>query len=631
MPAIIIQSTKLNDNNNAEKQMLAFLSGLPETYYVYRELKIIPAYFETRYGTEYRQPDFVLVSPQFGIIIIEVKDWNIRTNAYRFKDQMTVTCTSHSTGQTVTPKNPFDQAQKYLFALRDLMKAELRNDLHKRLSISALVAFPSGSRVAFMNEFNPAQRYMQSKHQFDFERTIFSEEIAQYRTTPEALIALYAKRTSPPLNAYEFDTINQTLIPSKFVIGDVQARQKGRTGLRLLSEQQQKGAFDLTNPVGYLLDVAGSGKTNVLVSRAIATVQKKHDDRFPQLLVTTYSRTLADNIRQILNNKLESDSQHRTEILERISILSIPDLLELIYKDFYGQLFGTLPGESSSGYEARLLDEVLDVLATDDRFKRWDGVFIDEIQDFSDDFLRVCKAVSRGNLFFFVGDIGQRIYDREHHLRALGLSEDHISLDKTFRMYRTPRYISQLAVQFINQDASARVEFEKYGYSRDAIYASQIANGAQLLRADDLVADAVACASEYINGGYQPSDMLIISADPLLNPLTDALDAAHIVVRHTNDQPGVRLVNFIDAKGLEGLVVIIVGIEHLPDRSTPALMFAELDARLNHEKRSRRLIYIALTRTIENAIVFYTDPNHRFVSDLLTLNRAINADRQGKK
>src|SRR4051794_35289835 len=74
-------------NNEAEREMFRLLRGLPEGYFVYRELKLdaIPA--DKLRGVEQKQPDFVVVAPELGVMSIEVKDWNLDNNVYEWRDQ----------------------------------------------------------------------------------------------------------------------------------------------------------------------------------------------------------------------------------------------------------------------------------------------------------------------------------------------------------------------------------------------------------------------------------------------------------------------------------------------------------------------------------------------------------------
>src|SRR5579875_1130448 len=74
----------------AEKRVLQFLLDLPDEYFVLRELYMPPSLKRRQVGGNEDRIDLVVVGPQTGIIILEVKDWNIRRNVYEWVDQYNI-------------------------------------------------------------------------------------------------------------------------------------------------------------------------------------------------------------------------------------------------------------------------------------------------------------------------------------------------------------------------------------------------------------------------------------------------------------------------------------------------------------------------------------------------------------
>ena len=66
-----------DSDNLGEKAMFAFLKALPENYTLYSELKINVGYNKRVKHLVQKQPDFVVVGNEVGIVSIEVKDWNL--------------------------------------------------------------------------------------------------------------------------------------------------------------------------------------------------------------------------------------------------------------------------------------------------------------------------------------------------------------------------------------------------------------------------------------------------------------------------------------------------------------------------------------------------------------------------
>ena len=79
--------------NKGEEAVLDWLRGLPDSCYVYRELRISLS------ETNERKPDFIVVSKELGVICIEVKDWNLDSNTYIWKNQQVVERRSIASGR----------------------------------------------------------------------------------------------------------------------------------------------------------------------------------------------------------------------------------------------------------------------------------------------------------------------------------------------------------------------------------------------------------------------------------------------------------------------------------------------------------------------------------------------------
>jgi DNA helicase IV len=162
------------------------------------------------------------------------------------------------------------------------------------------------------------------------------------------------------------------------------------------------------------------------VSRAIFLVDEALKQRRnpPRILLTTYNENLTRNIRRIFEHKLP-ETKDRQRYKDAIIIQSIPTWLRLIVQDCYGEL----PDNQT---ETALRNEVEDILKTEpDRYRRFDYLFIDEIQDFDNFFLIVAQHLCHSQNFFFVGDIGQKIYDRTHQLERLGIIPRRVVFKKT--------------------------------------------------------------------------------------------------------------------------------------------------------------------------------------------------------
>jgi hypothetical protein len=618
----IIQTERLRDAQRAERAMFDVLARLPEDYFLYRELKVTPAYKEQLRGSMEVKPDMVVVGPDVGVLAFEVKDWNLHRNTYEWVDQYRIRV-RRADGNVDIIGNPSDQADRYQHALRALLRG-------LDVFVQCFVAFPRITRQEFLNKFqdltvisNPQSRFF-----LDMNRTVFKDDLAMNPLQPQEFLIRLARRHEGfrSSGSSEVLRVNQALVPTTFCIGDALTRQKGREALRLLSDEQQRWVFGMDDTKNYLLDVAGSGKTNILISKALHLVEKAPDSKPPTILLTTYSTNLETNIRRIFAAKLAaSGGDHKTSS-QAITIMGMPSLTKAIVKrGSGGDLAERAPDEGEDAYETRLKDWAADVLENDpSRFARFDYVLIDEIQDFDDTHLYILTKLCRGGRYLFVGDVGQKIYERSHDLKRHGIVTAPLELDRSFRMYRTPKYIAQLAIEFVSIDPSVQNEFQQQGYGTP-----QCANNSPNLAVLDSTNNPNISVAETVGNllarDYVERDILIITSIEKTAATCTALETAGLAFSLGETEQGntITVVDFLSAKGLERPVVIISGIEDLPCRGTVNNPFADEDSAARAESLSRRQLYVALTRTIETLWVFYSSNEHPFVKDLLEINRRI--------
>lgn len=615
----LIQTSKLNDSNRAEREMLAFLSNLPEEYVVYRELKITAAYEERVVGLDNRQPDFVVVGPSIGLIAIEVKDWDITKNVYQWRDQNTVLQTNPA-GETEEIRNPAAQAQSYKHALMELV-----SDLD--LFVTSVVAFPRIAKQEFLNRIENVELLFQQQSRFliDLDWTIFKEDVDEGEISrhPERLLQRLAQKNhrfyEPTAEAIE--QIQQRLIPNGFRIGDLSHYQAYRQNLKRITDEQTQWISKIDPRANYLVDVAGSGKTHAMVSRAIFLVDealKRHQNP-PRILLTTYNENLTKNIGRIFNHKLP-ESNERQRYKDAVMIESLPTLLRLMVKDYYGQL----PDIQT---EKDFQDQVKAVLnAKPNYYGRFDYLFIDAIQDFDDFLLIAAKHLCRSENFFLVGDIGQKIYNRTCHLEKVGLTLHRVELKKSYQMHRTPRYIAELATRFILNDTRIRQEFETHGYTEQFLYLNSLTNCAIITHSRQPAQDIAHKIQSLLARTRREADIMVVTSAQQMDAIALALTEANInySVGEEGQDCSLTLVDFIGAKGLEKEVVLVCGIEDLYHRGKVEGIFVDdEECRVDQERFSRRKLYVAITRPLEELFIYYTDPDNRFVIELLKINRQL--------
>jgi hypothetical protein len=466
------------DGVRAEKKMLEFLKSLPSDCTVVRECKLIPSFYKKVGGSIQDQPDFIVVGPEIGVVVLEVKDWNIHKNRYEFIDQRKVQKISMD-GNKEELGNPSDQADEYRYAVSELLK---NPQVGNGLWVSSFVAFPCLIRAEFENRCegirkdNPQQGFI-----FDPYRTLFLDELNAYRDSPLELLQRYVeedlkahRRSIVTYTQQQVNAVLSRLVPAEFLVGGLPDYADAENKLATLDKEQREWAFKLTEKT-YLSDVAGSGKTNVLLSRAIYWAKQHITTGGCRILVVTYSKPLREELKRIFQAKIRMDLD-KSYYEQSIDIWDVISLMEEVVKAGMGSLSfeawrtQQLSSSQENGYiEEALPAKCFDLIdARKNQYQIYDYLLIDEVQDFSTWFLYVTMSLlkNRENIFT-VGDIGQKLFDRELEWGEFDIVRQRVEIQSRFLMYRSPQPVAKLAWKFLISDGFLLQDLKEDGYKTD--------------------------------------------------------------------------------------------------------------------------------------------------------------------
>lgn len=622
----------------AEKKVLDYLRPLPTGYFVIRECKLNLSSLIEAYGSQEGRSDFVVVGPSIGVVILEVKDWNIWENSYEYISQNHVRKTN-SSGKSEIIANPLDQSDKYLHAV---MQALLRGKRDKdSLWISSFVVFPKLSRVDFENRIigkqnnNPQQDFL-----YNPQRTFFKEDL---KNPPLKLLETYAMRNASKyirsIQSYSDEQVKNvvdTLIPSELRVPqlDKDAEKK----FDLLDKKQQEWAFS-ENLAGkmYLADVAGSGKTNVLLSRAIHKARQHLTQGGCNILVLTYSKALLIELKRIFRAKIADDPQY--DYFHRaISLYDIASLMEEIVIKGMGNDNSFEPWRNEileKCSENYYIDEVLpqhciDILMKHQKiFQIYDYLFIDEVQDFSTWFLAVALDLLKNqNNIFAVGDVAQKLFDRQLDWSEFDIVKQRAELERRFFMYRSPRPVAKLAWKFLITDRFIEGDLEDEGYEIEVKIKSPFTHPTEFIAEvtdDGLLQDVVKDIQSRLLVAQRKQLLCIGLKDKLLGKLYQALTTASGPVCWATEVSLISgdyvvLADYMEAKGLEREYVYILDADHLAAKGSP---FATEEQVTKELRRDRIKLFVALTRAMREVRIYYMDSYHIFIKQLLQIESTL--------
>src|SRR5690606_26158238 len=106
------------------------------------------------------------------------------------------------------------------------------------------------------------------------------------------------------------------------------------------------------------------------------------------------------------------------------------------------------------------------------------------------------------------------------------LDLDTITLDKSYKMYRTPEYIGKLAHRFSFSSPLTQKEFEKYGYKQDTAFQSPVKNSAEMIQANNDTQAVTQRIQDLIAGRYREREILVITSDRRIPVYADAMRKA---------------------------------------------------------------------------------------------------------
>lgn len=348
------------------------------------------------------RPDVLIMRKGYGVMVIEVKDWNLSNFTLNEKKKWI-----YIPNNSVV-KSPIDQVIKYknnLFDLHveDLLQVKIR-DFRSFNIVACAIYFHCASQstiesmlVTPFKEDNKYQTFL--KYNVDFLGSDFLT--ANYFNALLRKRYLLADRTSSLFTDQIYGNFKRILSPAIHLLsqGDVysySSKQKEIIYSTVL-EQRIRGVF-------------GSGKTTVLAARAVQAYKRAlHRNNNPRILILTFNITLKNFIHDKINRVNE------TFPIENFIIINYHQFInaELNNLNVEFEIPDGLGSEHISNY---LESQYYGNIELFEKYKngiiKYDAVLIDEIQDYHRSWMEIIKKYFRdpqGDYVLF-GDVKQNIY-----------------------------------------------------------------------------------------------------------------------------------------------------------------------------------------------------------------------------
>ena len=234
------------------------------------------------------KPDFVLLEPNLGIGVIEVKDWNLDAMRYFVKEHRSGRKELYATGadgRDFRVENPFAKIRRYKEAIYSVYCPRLA-EKYGFGAINAGLAFTAADRGKVLQLQEPFLRPGEQDRRHEYWPVIGRRELDE--GCVETLLPLLTRKGKSYLRPDLADDLRGWLVEPDFS----QAQR-----LPLEMDQKQRELAQTRTKSGYrrLKGAAGSGKSLVLAAKAAKLVDEGKD-----VLVVTFNMTLWHYLRDLV-------------------------------------------------------------------------------------------------------------------------------------------------------------------------------------------------------------------------------------------------------------------------------------------------------------------------------------------
>jgi len=591
--------------NAGERRLLHQLKRcLSDDYLVWHDIPI---------GPKARQPDFVVLSPRWGLLLLEVKDWKRSTLGTATRDAVEL----NTPRGRVTQAHPLRQARDYAFELVHLMQHDPAL-VHADGPFAGRLLFPHGWGAVLSGVRRSEVQDTDFDSVFPAARTLLRDDLADDLPAERFLHRLWGLFTvSYPytLTLPQRDRIRWHLFPEMRLPTQGTLSLDGEPGeapelpdlMQVMDLQQEQVARTLGEGHRVIHGAAGSGKTMILIYRAQLLAAAARADR--PVLVLCFNRTLADRIEALLRQR---------GVDERVQVRTFHAWCQDLVRSYQ---LDVPPAPSASAHFEALARAVERALHTG-RLPggQYAALLIDEAHDFEDAWLamatRMVDPATRSLLVLY--DDAQSIYQgRRRRLNFSAVGIEARGRTSILRLnYRNTAEVMALAVLVAGQllrpkarSGAAPADRDNEADEEDEVPLVQPASAGRhgalpvLLRAADATQEAELVAERVLAacaGGMAPDEIVVLArARHLLRPVEQALQRRALAFQSMQTQtfrrfdwhtPAIRLLTMHSAKGLEFPLVFVIGLQALPMNDEPV-------------ETALRLLYVAMTRATRELVL----------------------------
>ena len=470
--------------------------NLPKEWNIYTRPEL-----KARWGSNQNKktPDVVIAHPSDGIMIFEVKNWNIsnffvdeiKKIGFRTRVDIYQKNLKGRSGNL----NPVDQAENYLWRMRngihDILE-EIYENNNKRHLIRCGIYFHNPYSTQEARDF-VRYKYIDQDRCSVIARDFLEKGIEIEKIVPlinnrfkiksdKDWLSLFSNWISPPLHRQE---------------------KQFRLSINDLDNNQKKYVESKPNVIQKISGVAGSGKTTIAALRAAISAYNKK-----KVLVLCYNIT----IKNFLIDEVEKTIYSQNELID---FFHFHDFCKA-YRE-----------NNKISYKTNILNEESDDISIDeiknhkeqnkDYSINYDVIIIDEGQDFKKnwyDFIR--KFLNPNGEILIALDQKQNIYNREKKTSLKGIGGGRWGiLKKSYRLLNAHidlanKFSEKFLIDNNEEDEDPRIELDKNNQFKLPFKAEPTSYWLDILNDNDLNDSVIGILKDLFDKKVSPSDIAIL-------------------------------------------------------------------------------------------------------------------------
>lgn len=347
------------------------------------------------------KPDFILLHPERGIVIIEVKDWNLNLDTYESGGYIL------GADGKLHKKNPINQVENYK---KSILKSDLTNSVY--LSENFQNYYGSIETAVYFHGASKKQALDFCRCENQFTKIWTKEDIDYISSMENRLIpfkhtyALTMERSKFNDNGLLEELVKELAKHLQYADYNYERKQP-----YILTREQRDLAKLSPGSIRRWSGVAGAGKSLILAEKCVRAL--KEDKR---VLILTFNITLRHYLRDLSSQQFGTEKYdgERKKLRRDLTIIHFHELLKAIMTEHEIEVNFDENDEDFTESWIKAINDYLAKNRKNDQFN-YDYILIDEGQDFKGEWIRFLKQFFTGNGELFI------VYDKAQDLFEHGV------------------------------------------------------------------------------------------------------------------------------------------------------------------------------------------------------------------